>query len=330
MSETAQLLDAALNGDLDLDADASNIDTSADSEQADESKKDAQPGKDKGAPETETKDDGDKQTEVQDNEQPGLIASKSGKYGIPYEKLTEARQQRDEFKSERDAFKAKYETLLALMEGKQQAEPEKTQSPVDAAEAVNPKDLFADFTEEGIAKGVVLLAEQRAQAIVEAKLKEALTPLQQQQQVSAAQAHWNAIVSAHQDAEEVADSAEFKQWVDKQPGYAQGAIVQALQHGTADQVIEVLSAFKAQAELDAKQTQTKPADKPDAAVQSAVEKARSQAAAQPPVSLSEMPGAPAASDSERVAAIASDPVALMDFMAGLSPEKQMRLMNSVV
>ena len=61
-------------------------------------------------------------------------------------------------------------------------------------------------------------------------------------------------------------------------------------------------------------------------------KALAKAQQQPPMSLSELPGASASGngDAERVAALAGDPAALLDFMAGLSPEKQTRLMNSVV
>ncbi|MNL85129.1 hypothetical protein D3C87_2133330 [compost metagenome] len=51
---------------------------------------------------------------------------------------------------------------------------------------------------------------------------------------------------------------------------------------------------------------------------------------QPPASLSDLSGAASTSDAERVAALAGDPAKLLDFMAGLSPEKQTRLMNSVV
>ena len=103
-----------------------------------------------------------------------------------------------------------------------------------------------------------------------------------------------------------------------QPGFARAAIEQTLAKGTTEQVIEVFSAFKAAA------GKGNPAD--------AVTKALAKAQQQPPTSLSDLPGVAAsgAGDAERAAALAGDPAALLDFMAGLSPEKQNRLMNSVV
>ena len=106
--------------------------------------------------------------------------------------------------------------------------------------------------------------------------------------------------------------------MDNQPSYARAAIEHTLANGTAQQVVEVFSTFKGST---GKGT---PAD--------AVSKALAKAQQQPPMSLSELPGASASGngDAERVAALAGDPAALLDFMTGLSPEKQTRLMNSVV
>ena len=148
---------------------------------------------------------------------------------------------------------------------------------------------------------------------------------QQARQQQAASAHMQAIYGAHPDADTVAESREFQAWVDAQPVYARAGIAQALQAGSAQDVVAVLDAFK-RAGL--------PADAPaaKAAPQPAAAKADVQAAAAPPVSLSALPGsAPAASDAERVAQLAaSDPVALMDFMSKLTPDKREQLMNSLV
>lgn len=325
-TEAQQLLDAAFAGKLDLDADASQ----AAAAPADDSKA--------GQP-TENPNPADAQASsaaAQDDEPAGApIASKSGAYTIPYEKLTEARQQRDTLKAENEALKDQLAQLtyaqqqnLAAAQAQAQARADAGQSPTQAdanlaaAQAAVEQgvdaSLFGDFSEEALAKGIAQMVEQRAAAMVDAKLKEALAPIRQREAKSAADAHQQAIFSAHPDAAEIHESAEFKAWVGGQPGYARGAIEHALSDGTTEQVIEVFSAFKAAA------GKGNPAE--------AVTKALAKAQQQPPASLSELPGAVAsgAGDAERVAALAGDPAALLDFMAGLSPEKQNRLMNSVV
>lgn len=178
--------------------------------------------------------------------------------------------------------------------------------------------LFGDFSEEAIAKGVAQLVEQRAAALVDAKPNAALAPLREREAKDAVNTHQQTIYGAHPDADEVYESSEFKAWMDNQPSYARAAIEHTLANGTAQQVVEVFSTFKG---ANSKGT---PAD--------AVSKALAKAQQQPPMSLSELPGASASGngDAERVAALAGNPAALLDFMTGLSPEKQTRLMNSVV
>ena len=322
-TEAQQLLDAAFAGKLDLDADAIKDSAAAAESTA------ASPKEDENTAAAQAQD-----TPAQEKEPEGApIASKSGAYTIPYEKLTEARGQRDQLKAENEQLKAQLEQLtaaqsqnLANAQEQAQARADAGQAPTDAdknlavaqAAAAQGVDiaLFGDFSEEGIAKGVAALVEQRAAALVDAKLNAALAPFRQREAANAEDAHKAAIYAAHKDADEVYDSAEFKKWMGEQPGYARAAIEHALTNGDASQVIEVFSTFKAAA------GKTSPAE--------AAAKALEKASYQPPTSLSELPGAASTSDTERVAALAGDPAKLMDFMAGLSPEKQTRLMNSVV
>jgi Meckel syndrome type 1 protein len=187
--------------------------------------------------------------------------------------------------------------------------------------------LFGDFSEEGIAKGVAALVDQRAAALVDARLAQAMQPLQQREQLSAQQAHENAIYAAHADADEIADSAEFKQWVDAQPAFARAAVANVLQNGSAAEIVEVFSTFKGAKPAAA------PAASPAApanAVDAAVAKAKAGAEQAVPVSLSELTGAAAgASEAERVQALADNPAALINVMSGMTPAKLDALMNSV-
>lgn len=322
-TEAQQLLDAAFAGTLNLDADAN------------QAKAPAATDSEAGIPANTTTEQAAGAQATQDDEKPAPIASKSGEYTIPYEKLTSARTERDHYKAEAAQLREQLASLTAAQarnfaEAQQQAQlradagqaPTQADSNLAMAQAATAQGvdvaLFGDFSEEAIAKGVAQLVEQRAAALVDAKLNAALAPLREREAKDAVSTHQQTIYGAHPDADEVYESSEFKAWVDNQPSYARAAIEHTLANGTAQQVVEVFSTFKG---ANSKGT---PAD--------AVSKALAKAQQQPPMSLSELPGASASGngDAERVAALAGDPAALLDFMAGLSPEKQTRLMNSVV
>lgn len=325
-TEAQQLLDAAFAGTLNLDADASqaNAPTATDSEA--------------GNPANNTPAPAAGAQATQDDEKPAPIASKSGEYTIPYEKLTSARTERDQYKAEAAQLREQLASLTAAQASNFAAAQQQAQTRADAGQAPTQADsnlalaqaaaaqgvdvaIFGDFSEEGIANGVAQLVAQmeaRANARVEEKVNAALAPLREREEQSAVSAHQQAIYSAHPDADEVYESSQFKEWMGNQPSYARAAIEYTLANGTAQQVVEVFSTFKG---ATGKGT---PAD--------AVSKALAKTQQQPPMSLSDLPGAAASGngDAERVAALAGDPAALLDFMAGLSPEKQNRLMNSVV
>lgn len=322
-TEAQQLLDAAFAGTLNLDADANQAKAPA-----------ATDGEAGNSANTTTEQATGAQA-TQDDEKPAPIASKSGEYTIPYEKLTSARTERDHYKAEAAQLREQLASLTAAQarnfaEAQQQAQlradagqaPTQADSNLAMAQAATAQGvdvaLFGDFSEEAIAKGVAQLVEQRAAALVDAKLNAALAPLREREAKDAVSTHQQTIYGAHPDADEVYESSEFKAWMDNQPSYARAAIEHTLANGTAQQVVEVFSTFKG---ANSKGT---PAN--------AVSKALAKAQQQPPMSLSELPGAAASGngDAERVAALAGDPAALLDFMAGLSPEKQTRLMNSVV
>ena len=325
-TEAQQLLDAAFAGTLNLDADAN------------QAKAPAAPNSEAGNPANNTPAPAAGAQATQDDEKPAPIASKSGEYTIPYEKLTSARTERDQYKAEAAQLREQLASLTAAQANNFAAAQQQAQTRADAGQAPTQADsnlavaqaaaaqgvdvaIFGDFSEEGIANGVAQLVAQmeaRANARVEEKVNAALAPLREREAQSAVSAHQQAIYGAHPDADEVYESSEFKAWMGNQPSYARAAIEYTLANGTAQQVVEVFSTFKG---ATGKGT---PAD--------AVSKALAKAQQQPPISLSDLPGAAASGngDAERVAALAGDPAALLDFMTGLSPEKQTRLMNSVV
>ena len=262
------------------------------------------------------------------------IASKSGAYTIPYEQLAKAREQAKAFAAEAEMLRAQLAELSATQAANLAAAQAQAQDRVDAgqeatqqdanlaaaqqavAEGVDPA-IFGDFSEEGIATGV--------QTLVQQGVHRAIAPLLQERQAAAQQsataAHYEAIYAAHPDADELAQSAEFSAWRESLPAFARGAVDQALTQGSAASVVDVFSTFKASANSSSPTPEG-----------SRVRQALAAATAQPqvPTSLSEIGGqAASSSTAEQVAALASNPEALLARMSDLTPAQLEKLMNSV-
>ncbi|UUE94464.1 hypothetical protein [Comamonas thiooxydans] len=343
MNEAQKLLAAAFAGELDLDADASGSSgvsapegtaapANAESTQA---ATEAAAGAE--AATTATTAGTAANASAQEEHEGAPIASKSGGYTIPYEKLTEARTARDSAIAERDQLRAQLEQMTAAQAANLQQAQAEAQARADAGKAPTQADqnlaaatslvqggtdasLFGDFSEEGIASGIEKLVAARVEAAL-APQREAQA---RDQAVTAEQVHAQKILDAHKDAFEVAESKEFASWKSGQPGYMQAAIDRTLQAGTAQDVIDLLGQFK---KFHAGTAGTAAGD-PTA---EAVAKALANAKTEPPVSLSSLPGAaPAGTEAERAVALASDPAALLEYVSSLPRDRQTSLMNSVV
>lgn len=351
MTPEEALLSAAFAGTLDLDADASQdigavgapaaatsqppTPTNAPAAEAAAAQTAAAPAAASGAGATTAQEEAPAGTP---------IASRSGEYTIPYDQLAKARTERDQLKVRGDSLETENTALKAQVEQLTRGQQHNlAQAQVDAAARADAgaapttadknlaiaqaaasqgvdMSLFGDFSEEGIARGVAAMVETRVQA--------ALAPLQQREQLSAIDAHARAIYTAHPNADEIAESAEFKQWVDAQPAFARAAISQVIESGTAADVVEVLNTFtQAHKPTNAPAQPGRTGNPVDAAVAKAVQQAEQQV----PISLSDLTGAAAgASEAERLQALSSNPAALLGAMDGLSPDKLTSLMNSVV
>ena len=203
-----------------------------------------------------------------------VILAKDGIHTIPFEKLAEARE------SERLARQMAAD-LQAQLDALKSAPVAKVETP----EPVDHGDVFGDFSEEAIAKGVEKLVASKTASLtadLEARLAAVLTPLQEKQAESAIDEHFSTINKAHPDVESVVPSQEFNNWIDKQPSVSREALKDAIEKGTALEVIEVLDAYKASI---GKTTAHTPKVDVAAAAQAAIAKAQSA----PPMSLSEIP-----------------------------------------
>lgn len=337
MNQAQQLLAAAFAGELDLDADASGSSgVSGTTETAPAATSTTTP---EATPATAEASQAATSTQDENEGAPegSPIASKSGGYTIPYEKLSEARSARDSAIAERDQLRAQLEQLSATQAANMQQAQVDAQARADAGQAATEADqnlaaaqamvangvdasLFGDFSEEALAAGIEKLVSAR----VEAALAPQRAAQAREQAQTAEQVHVQTILGAHKDAFEVAESQEFASWKAGQPGFMQAAIDRTLQAGTAQDVIDLLGQFK--------QDHAGAAGAASDPTAAAVAKAMAEAKSAPPVSLSSLPGAAPAgtTEADRAVALANDPAALLEYMSSLPPERQTQLMNSVV
>lgn len=227
-----------------------------------------------------------------------VIMAKDGKHTISYDKLVQARETARAAQTEAQTLATQLQAAqqqLADLQAQAQARADAGQAPtaadnqVAAAQAAidagaDPA-LFGDFSEEALAKGITKLVEQQVaarMAAIDAKLK----PFEQQAATDATTAHFNAIYSAHPDADSLVESQEFAVWKGAQPALVRAALDQALTQGSSTDVIEVFSAFKA-----ATQQQSPPAaGKAQMSPAEAAKAAIAKAAMPVPASLSDIPG----------------------------------------
>ena len=227
-----------------------------------------------------------------------VILAKDGKHTISYDKLVQARETARAAQTEARTLAAQLQAAqqqLADLQAQAQARADAGQAPtatdnqVAAAQAAidagaDPA-LFGDFSEEALAKGINKLVEQQVaarMAAIDAKLK----PIEQQAATDATTAHFNAIYSAHPDADSIVESQEFAVWKGAQPAVVRAALDQALEKGSSTDVIEVFSAFKAATQQQPPAAAGKGAMTPAEAAKAAIAKA----AMPVPASLSDIPG----------------------------------------
>ena len=159
-----------------------------------------------------------------------------------------------------------------------------------------------------------LRAELRAE--MRAEPEKELAPLKQQRAESASNAHYEVIYGKHPDADSIAQSTEFKAWVDAQPSAVRAAywgLFDASTGGTADQIVEVFDAFK---DATAPKPTTTAATDKDAA-SAAVASVKTP----PPASLSSIPGGHAAGTSALDNTAGLSGLEMLNATAGMNPQQ---------
>lgn len=271
------------------------------------------------------------QTQAIENEKPGTLLAKDGVHTIPYEKLTEAREGEKQWKAKAAAFEEQIQAFQA--DAAQRAATGQAPTATDNATAlataaiqsgeVEP-DIFGDFSEEALAKGVQTLVDRRVDARVSeamAKIDAKLQPFEAVQAQSATQQHYSAIYDKHPDADSIAESAELAGWIESQPSFARPGYLAMLEKGSASEIIEFFDAFK----QATGQNQAAKPGKTDiaAAAQDAIAKAKAPV----PASLTDFAGGTAGPGSKFEALEAMSSTSLSEAMQGMSPQQIEQYLN---
>jgi hypothetical protein len=255
-----------------------------------------------------------------------VIIAKDGKHTISYDKLVEARE------GERQAKQLLQAAQLELdrLKGEAQQRVDAGQAPTvidnqlaaaeDAiANGVDP-NIFGDFSEEAIAKGIHALVNQQ----VAAHVAEVMKPLKVKEATDATEAHYLAIYEQHPDADSIVESKELADWIASQPSFARAGYETVLLQGSQQEVIELFDSFKQGTGFTPAAADT-PAPAGD--VKAAAKAVIANTPAPVPASLSDFPGGrPAAGTREEAMAEMSAPD-LMDVMAGMSPQQIEQFLN---
>lgn len=322
----AQLLEQALNGDT---ANAENGSQPATTQVTEENtpKVEGQDGTQHPA-DTQQAQQQQQVDESQLNAENAVILAKDGKHTIPYDKLVEARNGEKEWKQKFDEAQQQ----LAQLQADAQERKDNGQAPTTQDNQANIAQqaidqgvdpaIFGDFSEKDLAAGIQKLVNSQVSTLVQQQLQTALAPIQQQQQVSVEQVHFNEIFTAHPDAESIVESKEFNDWKNAQPSFLKDAYETVLDKGSAAQVVELLGLYKSNTQSG--QQAAQPAND---AVKAVAQKAVSQAQTPPPNSLSDLPaGSPAGvSRDERLAAMS--PAQLAEEMQGWTPDQVEQFLN---
>ena len=261
-----------------------------------------------------------------------VIMAKDGKHTIPFEKLQQAREAErlalEKVQLAEQQAQAAIAELEKLRNQQSQSNTAAQQAKIDnqidiAQQAIDngvDPSIFGDFDEEGLAGGIQTLVQQQVAQQVEARLKQALEPITQKQQIDETQQHYAAILQAHPDIESVAESQEFASWRASQPSYAQQAINGVLSQGTTDQVIELFNQFKSNAQTAAPTS---------AGIKQAAKAKLDNAQSAIPASLSDIAGGQAhTSPDEQLANL--DGVDMLAAMEKMSPEQIERILNKTL
>ena len=285
---------------------------------------------DKGAADAQDGKKGNQQDadDLELNSDNAEIIAKDGKHRIPYDKLLEARESEKQWRTKAEDNQRELDELRA--QAKQRADAGETATATDNQVAVAQAaidqgvspDLFGDFSEEALAKGIATLIAQTVSRELE-PVRNALAPIQAKQATEVHDTHYGAIYTAHPDADSIAESMEFTAWRGKQASFMQPAIDRVFTDGSAQDVIELFDRFKTET------GSAQPATDAQSLARSKAQEVINKAGAQVPASLSDFPGGRAAGLSKAEAMADMDGVQLLGAMDTMDAAQLEAYLNSI-
>ena len=326
--DAARYLEMSMNGDT---SQGESIETPADTA-ADEQT--TEPDDKDDTPATEAPADKPDDSSNDDVEGEKVVLARDGVHTIPYETHVAYREGERAAKEALAAANAELEILRKQNQTPATVAPTQQEQDIETAQAaidagVNP-ELFGDFSEEALAKGIKELVAADVQAQVAAQVKaqvaEALKPMQAREQESAEAAHYRTIYEAHQDIDSILESGEFDAWKGAQPTYVQDALDGVLAQGTAEQVVELFNNYKQSTNSTAEPAK---ADKPSTDdLKAKAREAINNAAPPIPASLSDIPGGHKGATSITEQMDSMSGIDIADEMMNWSAEKREQYLNN--
>ena len=135
--------------------------------------------------------------------------------------------------------------------GQQQQQQQQEVSPLDKTwkdylsdeDKAVVEEYEKEWSEVSRAEQIKRQAElQHVQDVVYSNVRSALAPIVEQLQQSKVEAHFNSIRSRVPDFDDIREPVQ--EWVKEQPEFVRPAFEQVLKQGSADQVVELLNAYK--------------------------------------------------------------------------------------
>lgn len=176
-------------------------------------------------------------------EEPPVIATKDGKHVIPFQELQDARDREAHWKQIAEAKTALAESLQAAKVEDKGTGDTKAQDDVLEKFISEYPELAPSLTpaiQKMIDAGVNAKVSE-----LEKKFAESIAPMQKAALENSAEAHFAAITKAVPDFHSIVDSGAIQAWVGKLPSYVRTAAEAVLEKGTAKEIIELFSDYKA-------------------------------------------------------------------------------------
>lgn len=252
--------------------------------------------------------------EEENESEPELLA-KDGKHTIPYEQLVEAREKAEHWQNLSNQQKALIDEMQAArIQDEEQGGTENQDAVLEEYEGDYPEiaEEMKPFIQKMIDEGVAAVTRQ---------FEERVAPIQEMSQKTAEQKRYDDIVTAHPDAVEIYQSKELRNWIDKQPSFVKATYDSVLQASTAEQMNELLSAYKEATGIvkdDKSSIQSKAKD--------IIDKTKQKS----PASLSDIPSGKAGTIDEVESMLEMTPAQLEMKFANKTPEQINAIMAKLV